>query len=76
MAAARRRLPMVAVDGATTLMGERGAVTLLGTFEGRRMRHRLLLHVAHITLPAAAMCRGAALPCRPTPALLGDRAYI
>jgi predicted dithiol-disulfide oxidoreductase (DUF899 family) len=29
IAAARRRLPMVAVDGATPLTGERGAVTLL-----------------------------------------------
>ena len=35
--AARRRLPMVEVDGATPLIGERGAVTLLDTFEGRRM---------------------------------------
>jgi predicted dithiol-disulfide oxidoreductase (DUF899 family) len=37
LAAARRRLPMVAVNGATPLMGERGAVTLLDAFEGRRM---------------------------------------
>jgi predicted dithiol-disulfide oxidoreductase (DUF899 family) len=37
IAAARRRLPMVAVDGATPLMSERGAVTLLDAFEGRRM---------------------------------------
>jgi predicted dithiol-disulfide oxidoreductase (DUF899 family) len=37
IAAARRRLPMVAVDGATPLMGERGAVTLLDAFEGRRL---------------------------------------
>jgi predicted dithiol-disulfide oxidoreductase (DUF899 family) len=37
IAAARRRLPMVAVDGATPLIGERGAVTLLDVFEGRRM---------------------------------------
>src|SRR6201997_5142697 len=36
IAAARRRLPMVAVDGATPLIGERGAVTLLDAFEGRR----------------------------------------
>src|SRR6266404_6173279 len=36
IAAARRRLPMVEVDGATPL-GERGAVTLLDVFEGRRM---------------------------------------
>src|ERR1700723_448137 len=37
IAAARRRLPMVAVDGATKLVGERGPGTLLDTFEGRRM---------------------------------------
>src|ERR1700740_750882 len=32
----RRRLPMVEVDGATPLIGESGAVTLLDAFEGRR----------------------------------------
>jgi predicted dithiol-disulfide oxidoreductase (DUF899 family) len=37
IAAARRRLPMVAVDGATPLIGKHGAVTLLDAFEGRRM---------------------------------------
>jgi predicted dithiol-disulfide oxidoreductase (DUF899 family) len=37
IAAARRRLPMVEVDGATPLTGERGAVTLLDAFEGPRM---------------------------------------
>ena len=37
IAAARRRLPMVRVDGATPLVGERGTVTLLDAFEGRRM---------------------------------------
>ena len=37
IAAARRRLPMVEVDGATPLIGERGAVTLLDAFEGRRL---------------------------------------
>ena len=37
LVAARRRLPMVEVDGATRLIGERGAVTLLDGFEGRRM---------------------------------------
>ena len=35
--AARRRLPVVEVDGATPLIGERGAVTLLDVFEGCRM---------------------------------------
>jgi predicted dithiol-disulfide oxidoreductase (DUF899 family) len=37
IAAARRRLPMVQVDAATPLIGERGTVTLLEAFEGRRM---------------------------------------
>jgi predicted dithiol-disulfide oxidoreductase (DUF899 family) len=37
IAAARRRLPMVEVDGTTRLIGERGAVTLLEAFEGRQM---------------------------------------
>src|SRR5262249_56811779 len=35
IAAARRRLPMVEVNGATPLIGERGKVTLLDVFEGR-----------------------------------------
>ena len=37
IAAERRRLPMVAVDGSTPLIGERGSMTLLDAFEGRRM---------------------------------------
>ena len=37
IAAARRRLPMVAVDGATPLVGKQGRVTLLDAFEGRRL---------------------------------------
>ena len=37
IAAARRRLPMVEVDGATPLTGEKGSVKLLDVFEGRRM---------------------------------------
>lgn len=36
IAAARRRLPMVKVDGAAQLIGENGTVTLLEAFEGRR----------------------------------------
>jgi len=36
VAAARRRLPMVEVDAVTPLTGERGTVTLLDVFEGRR----------------------------------------
>src|SRR5262249_29890025 len=37
IAAARRRLPMVEVDGAAPLIGEYGPVTLLDAFEERRM---------------------------------------
>ena len=37
IAAARRRLPMVKVDGDTPLIGDKGSVTLLEAFEGRRM---------------------------------------
>ena len=37
IAAARRRLPMVEVDNATLLVGERGKATLLDAFEGRRI---------------------------------------
>jgi predicted dithiol-disulfide oxidoreductase (DUF899 family) len=36
IAAARRRLPMVEIDPALTLIGPRGPVTLLNAFEGRR----------------------------------------
>jgi predicted dithiol-disulfide oxidoreductase (DUF899 family) len=36
IAAARRRLPMVEVDGNTPLIGDRGTVTLFDAFEGRR----------------------------------------
>jgi predicted dithiol-disulfide oxidoreductase (DUF899 family) len=37
IAAARRRLPMVEIDGAIPIIGARGPVTLLDAFEGRRM---------------------------------------
>lgn len=37
IAAARRRLPMVQVDSAIPLIGERGDVKLLDAFEGRRL---------------------------------------
>lgn len=38
IAAARRPLPMVQMDGATALIGQRGAVTLLDALRGRRRR--------------------------------------
>jgi predicted dithiol-disulfide oxidoreductase (DUF899 family) len=57
IAAARRRLPMVEVDGATPLIGESGAVTLLEAFEGRRMliAYYFMWHKGH---PAAEQCEG------------------
>ncbi len=57
IAAARRRLPMVEVDGATPLIGERGAVTLLDTFEERRMliAYYFMWHIGH---PAPEQCEG------------------
>jgi predicted dithiol-disulfide oxidoreductase (DUF899 family) len=57
IAAARRRLPMVEVDGATPLIGERGAVTLLDAFEGRRMllAYYFMWHTGH---SAPEQCEG------------------
>src|ERR1700758_1763297 len=57
IAATRRRLPMVEVDGATPLIGERGAVTLLEAFEGRRMliAYYFMWYKGH---PAPEQCEG------------------
>jgi predicted dithiol-disulfide oxidoreductase (DUF899 family) len=57
IAAARRRLPMVEVDGATPLTGERGAVTLLDAFEGRRILIAYYF-MWHTGRPAAEQCEG------------------
>ena len=57
IAAARRRLPMVEVDGATRLIGERGAVTLLDAFEGRRMLIAYYF-MWHTGQPAPEQCEG------------------
>src|SRR6266704_3318269 len=59
IAAARRRLPMVEVDGATPLIGERVAVTLLDAFEGRRMLIRLLLSCGTPATLRLSSARGA-----------------
>jgi predicted dithiol-disulfide oxidoreductase (DUF899 family) len=60
IAAARRRLPMVEVDGATPLIGEHGTVTLLDAFEGRRLliAYYFMWHTGH---PAAEQCEGCTL---------------
>jgi predicted dithiol-disulfide oxidoreductase (DUF899 family) len=57
IAAARRRLPMVEMDPSTRLIGPNGPVTLLDTFEGRR------LLIAYYFMwdpgrPAAEQCEG------------------
>lgn len=57
IAAARRRLPMVKVDGGTPLMGENGSATLLDAFQGRRM----LIAYYYMWFdgkPAAEQCEG------------------
>jgi predicted dithiol-disulfide oxidoreductase (DUF899 family) len=60
LAAARRRLPMVEVDGATPLLGERGAVTLLDAFEGRRLLIAYYF-MWHTGRPAPEQCEGCTL---------------
>jgi predicted dithiol-disulfide oxidoreductase (DUF899 family) len=60
IAAARRRLPMVEVDGATALIGERGATTLLDAFEGRRMLVAYYF-MWHAGRPAPEQCEGCTL---------------
>jgi predicted dithiol-disulfide oxidoreductase (DUF899 family) len=57
IAAARRRLPMVAVDAATPLLGQHGAATLLGAFEGRRMLIAYYF-MWHTGRPAPEQCEG------------------
>jgi predicted dithiol-disulfide oxidoreductase (DUF899 family) len=68
---ARRRLPMVEVDGATPLIGERGAVTLLDAFEGRRMliAYYFMWHIGH---PAPEQCEG----CTWVTSQVRDLSYI
>ncbi|MGK6355712.1 DUF899 family protein [Sphingomonas sp. DT-207] len=55
IAAARRRLPMVAVDGATRIVGKNGPTTLLDAFEGRRMLIAYYYNVAHRQAGSKAM---------------------
>jgi predicted dithiol-disulfide oxidoreductase (DUF899 family) len=60
IAAARRRLPMVEVDGTTRLIGEGGAVTLLDAFQERRMLIAYYF-MWHTGRPAAEQCEGCSL---------------
>ena len=57
IAAARRRLPMVEVDPATTLIGAHGPVPLLHVFEGRRQLI-VYFHMWHTGQPAEGQCEG------------------
>ncbi len=59
IAASRRRLPMVEVDGTTPLVHESGSVKLLDAFEGRTMliAYYFMWHAGH---PAAEQCEGCA----------------
>ena len=57
IAAARRRLPAVEVDPATTVIGPRGPVTLLEAFEGRRQLIAYFF-MWHPGRPAAMQCEG------------------
>jgi len=71
LAAARRRLPMVEMDGATPLIGERGSMTLLDAFEGRRqlIAYYFMWHVDH---PAPQQCEG----CTWVTSHLGELSYF
>ena len=57
IAAARRRLPMVEVDGGLPLTGPDGSLTLLDAFEGRRLliAYYFMWHAGH---SAAEQCEG------------------
>jgi len=57
IAAARRRLPIVEVDGTLKLIGSHGVLTLLEAFEGRRqlIAYYFMWHTGH---PAAEQCEG------------------
>ena len=57
IAAARRRLPMVEVDGATPLIGERGGLPLLDVFEGRQVLIAYYF-MWHAGQTAAEQCEG------------------
>lgn len=57
IAAARRRLPMVEMDPATTLIGPSGPITLLDVFEGRRQLVAYF-HMWHDGVSTAEQCEG------------------
>lgn len=71
IAAARRRLPMVEVDPSIPLVGERGPVTLLDVFEGRRqlIAYYFMWHAGH---PAPEQCEG----CTWVTTQVGELSYL
>jgi predicted dithiol-disulfide oxidoreductase (DUF899 family) len=71
IAAARRRMPMVEVDGTTRLVGADGSVTLLDAFEGRR---QLLAYyfMWNPGRPAPEQCEG----CTWVTTQVSERSYL
>ncbi len=71
IAAARRRLPMVEVDGGLELIGPQGPLTLLDAFEGRRqlIAYYFMWHTGH---PAAEQCEG----CTWVTAQISELSYL
>ena len=71
IASARRRLPMVEVDGVTPLIGEGGAVTLLDAFEGRRqlIAYYFMWYTGN---PAPEQCEG----CTWVTSQVGELSYL
>lgn len=57
IAAARRRLPMVEIDGSIPVVGAVGVVPLIDTFEGRKLMFASY-HMWHTGRPAAEQCEG------------------
>lgn len=57
IAAARRRLPMVEIDGSTPVVGPHGVVPFIDTFEGRKLMFASY-HMWHTGRPAADQCEG------------------
>jgi predicted dithiol-disulfide oxidoreductase (DUF899 family) len=71
IAAARRRLPMVEVDGALPLVGPSGEATLLDAFEGRRqlIAYYFMWYAGH---PAPEQCEG----CTWVTSHIGQLSYL
>ena len=57
IAAARRRLPMVEIDGSTPVIGAQGVLPFIDTFEGRKLMFASY-HMWHTGRPAAEQCEG------------------